>query len=82
MIAKCQWCGKPLRKKFPNQKYHRGNCEIEARREQVRLARSRYYFKNRDSSNGLGNCNLSKVFILSNQEKEVKAELERIGIAH
>ena len=82
MVDKCQWCGKPLRKKHKNQRYHKGNCETEARKEQIRLARSRYYFKNRDSSNTLGNCNLSKVFILSKQDKEVRAEMKRIGLSH
>lgn len=41
--SNCEWCGRPLKKEFPNQKYHQGQCSEDARRERERDYWRKYY---------------------------------------
>lgn len=62
-LKKCGWCGSEFIPRHNRQTYCTENgtyCKDEARKEQNRLARSRYYYKNYDSINGLGNSNLTE----------------------
>ncbi len=80
-MAICKWCGKPLRKRYNSRKYH-VKCEKYAREEQNRINRSKYYYKNRDTSNSLGSSNLTENYN-PNPVKElevVEAELKRYNL--
>lgn len=81
-IITCGWCGKPLRKNYRTQKYHRGRCTAEARKEQKRLCKERNKHKYNYNNRALGNCNLSKVFRPSQQVKEIQAEKRRLRLSN
>lgn len=79
--SKCLWCGRPLRKSYRTQKYHRGRCTSEARKEQKRISYNKNKFKYYNKNRALGNCNLAKVYNKANQEREIKAEMRRLGLS-
>jgi hypothetical protein len=82
--AKCEYCNKTYEKKHGNQKYCSKECAEQAKEEQDRHHKLRWYYKNRDRINKtrIGTRNLSE-HRHKDPEKEQKAveyELKQLGI--
>jgi len=80
-IIDCKYCGKPLKRKYPSQKYHRA-CKKLIREEQIYNAVKNYYKRYGRKNNTIGTSNLSEKPI-ANKNKEIKViekEIRRIGL--
>lgn len=89
-MTTCKWCGKPLRKKYKNQKYHQGDCQIEAIKEQNRKRVEKHYkkyakrgiqtFKQYKNSLGTGSLGANPNYNTSRESKLIKRERERLKL--
>jgi hypothetical protein len=80
-IIKCEFCGKNLRRKYPNQKCHDW-CKVEYRKEQSRKTSNKYNRTYRPKYYNLGTSNLNEKPKTHVEEeiKEITNELRRFGL--
>jgi len=82
--AKCSYCGKTYTKKHGNQKYCTTKCAEQAKEEQDRHHKLRWYYKNKKRLNTtrLGTHNLSehRHKDTDKEQKAVEYELHRLGL--